>query len=97
MLKETFTINYKGSGIKTTRLTADILFFLCILSAIGFIMATAGTEDPLFLLYAALSLVAGFIFFGSLRALATIAENSLIQRTKVLIELKNNFYIEEKK
>jgi len=96
MEKETFIINYKGSGIKTTRMIADIQFLASILSTIVLVIVSVVSETPLFLLYALISLLSGYLILGVLRALATIAENSLVQRIKTIKELRNDFYIEEK-
>jgi len=75
---------------------ADIQFLASILSTIVLVIVSVVSETPLFLLYALISLLSGYLILGVLRALATIAENSLVQRIKTIKELRNDFYIEEK-
>lgn len=97
MAKETLYINYKGTGIKTTRGLADILFVVGIIGTIGFFIASISTEEPIFMIFSLSFLLTGFLFWSVLRAVATIADNSLLQRTKLFNELSELYYIEEKK
>ncbi|MDR0830036.1 MAG: hypothetical protein LBN95_08000 [Prevotellaceae bacterium] len=86
------TVNLAGTGVKGLRVMSYIMFILLIFTA--FVSFFAGIEDEMsivLMLYVPVaSIWFGLINLFVLQALATIAENAKIQKTKLEQELIDN-------
>lgn len=84
-------INYSGSGIKTLRIMAWIILATSVLSFFVFITKCIGYGDHTFEFLTAIgSLVFGISFLLPSLVLATIAENALYQKSKLIAECREN-------
>lgn len=86
----TTDVKYDGSGINILRTVADIYIAISSLCTIGFVIAAVNTDEIIYMLYALALLLSGFLFFGLFRCVATIAENALYQKTKLIEDMKFN-------
>ncbi|HHT22731.1 MAG TPA: hypothetical protein GXZ87_05390 [Bacteroidales bacterium] len=82
--------SYSGTGIKTLKISSLIFLIICVLAAFILIFQGSDNDEPVFYLYAIFAVLSGFLTLGTGYALATIAENSLLQKAKLKSDLKDN-------
>ena len=104
MEKESFRIDYSGSGIRSLRFLSGFFVFVGIVGVIllvysfSLLQSYSSSEKLLGgeLLYGAISLVfSGIVISVLFRALSGIAENSLYQKTKLKKEIEKEYDIVE--
>jgi hypothetical protein len=76
---ETIYIHYEGTGIKTLRITSNIIFILGLLATLILFIACFGRREFLWqeTPFVLLLLISNLLSSGLCRAVATIAENSI--------------------
>jgi len=81
-------IDYSGTGIKSLRIISTVVLIAGLVAAFIFVAVGSSEEEPTLYIYSVVSAIFGVIHFAALRALATIAENSLYQKTRLEMELQ---------
>ncbi len=104
MEKQKFTIDYSGSGVRSLRFLSWVFIIGSIIGGIMLLpaftyLSSYRTTDIILgnqLLYGGICLmISGLVFSITLRAFATIAENSLYQKIKLKLEIEKEFEIRE--
>jgi len=102
MEKQLFTIDYSGSGVRSLRFLSWVFIIGGIVGSIMLLpsfsyLSSYSTSDKILgsqLLYGGICLmISGLVFSITLRAFATIAENSLYQKIKLKLEIEKEFEI----
>ena len=91
MEKENLRVNYSGSGINSLRVISVLNLIISIGGAVVLFMYSMNIADSTsgqLIIYSIILLVSGITLSVILRAVAVIAENSLIQKAKLLQEFK---------
>ena len=105
MEKETFKIDYSGSGVRSLRVISWLLLIvgigggaILLISSLNYSSSYSSEDQRMgsqFLSIGIPLIVSGIFFPILFRAIATIAENALYQKTKLKYDIEKDFDIIE--